>query len=296
MKPNFFIAGAAKCGTTSLYEYIRTHPDVYMCNPKEPFFWSKDLPFHQKMKTLEGYLQLFETAQAQVVGEASPYYVYSDAALADIKAFAPFAKLVVMFRNPVEQIQSMHSQMLYSGIEEVTDFRTAWDLQQKRSIGTDLPSDCIAPQLLQYKDVASFGFQLSRLYEHFDKSQVHVVLFHDLKSNPETVYKEVVTFLDLKTPNHLPDFDVANRNKAFRNQRIGRWLRHPPSVIRKVGRAITRTTGFSFGNVLRRSFTKRTERVPIDPEFRKTLNDAFQSDVELLGNLLSKDLQKKWLQ
>ncbi|HEX2249085.1 MAG TPA: sulfotransferase domain-containing protein, partial [Gemmatimonadales bacterium] len=64
-KPNFFIVGAPKCGTTALYEYLRLHPHVFMPELKEPHFFAKDLGTYPRIKTLEVYTQLFSGATDQ---------------------------------------------------------------------------------------------------------------------------------------------------------------------------------------------------------------------------------------
>jgi hypothetical protein len=84
-RPNFFIVGAPKCGTTSLSEYLRSHPNVFMSSPKEPHFFATDLyPRNPEgIDSVAAYLQLFTDArdQHQVVGEASASYMFSDAAI-----------------------------------------------------------------------------------------------------------------------------------------------------------------------------------------------------------------------
>src|SRR5687767_1010670 len=103
-KPNFFIVGAPKCGTTSLYEYIRVHPEVFMPDRKEPAFFCSDFYKPRRMKE-EEYLSLFrEAGSAKWIGEASTWYLYSDKAREGIKAFCPDARIIIMLRNPVDMM------------------------------------------------------------------------------------------------------------------------------------------------------------------------------------------------
>ena len=94
-KPNFFIVGAPKCGTTSLHGYLEDHPLVFVCNPKEPGYFAKDFPGSQVVKTKENYLNLFEKASKnhKAKGESSTVYLYSKRALKEIHAFDSKAKI-----------------------------------------------------------------------------------------------------------------------------------------------------------------------------------------------------------
>ena len=130
VKPNFFIVGAPKCGTTALYRYLRLHPNIYMPAKKEPHFFAQDLGSYPAIKTMDQYSALFAGAEPRHtgIGEASVYYLRSTVAIPNIRAFNPEARLIAMFRNPVEMVHSFHSQLLYWSEESVTDFEAAWRL------------------------------------------------------------------------------------------------------------------------------------------------------------------------
>src|SRR5690349_11034979 len=148
-KPNFFIVGAPKCGTTALYEYLRHHPNIFLPKVKEPHFFATDLGAYPSVKTMDQYLGLFhDSNEAQVrIGEASVYYLRSDTALPKIREFNPAAHIIAMFRNPVEMVHALHSQLLYVGIEDVPDFEAAWRLQDPRSRGLHIPPRIRSPLL-----------------------------------------------------------------------------------------------------------------------------------------------------
>ena len=114
-RPDFFIVGAPKCGTTALYEYLRQHPAVFMPFHKEPLFFGDDLTRRYGRLTLHDYMRLFKDAKpGQRVGEASAWYLYSRSAAAEIKAYAPDAQIIVMVRNPVDMMYAEHSQVLFN--------------------------------------------------------------------------------------------------------------------------------------------------------------------------------------
>ena len=83
--PNFFIVGGPKCGTTAMVEYLRTHPDVFISEPKEPNYLADDMPGMKYVDTEEEYLNLFKKAGSnKVIGDASIFYMFSKEAIKNI--------------------------------------------------------------------------------------------------------------------------------------------------------------------------------------------------------------------
>ena len=129
-KPNFFIVGAPKCGTTALHEYLQHHPDAYLPYYKEPHYFGADLvgsrflQFRNKPK--RKYLKLFRDVRGEArIGESSPWYLASNAAAAEIHRYDPEAKIIIMLRNPIDMMYSMWSQFRYSGNEQIEFFEEA---------------------------------------------------------------------------------------------------------------------------------------------------------------------------
>ncbi|MFO7878451.1 MAG: sulfotransferase, partial [Bacteroidales bacterium] len=135
-KPEFFLIGAPKCGTSSLARYLDSHPDVHFSYPKEPNYFNTDFSKKQRMFTDETlYLnQCFhKAADKNIAGEGSVWYLYSKEAVPNILKFQPDAKFIVMLRNPVDVAYAMHSTHLRNKVNEnVDDFKKAWDLQEIR--------------------------------------------------------------------------------------------------------------------------------------------------------------------
>src|SRR6185312_1096375 len=157
--PNFILVGAPKCGTTALAGYLRAHPRVFMCVPKEPHYFAVDLPSHRYVSDWDAYQALFRGAGREhvAIGEASIFYMYSEAAITGIRERLPSARLLVMLRNPVELAISMHAQALRTRDETITDFAAAWSLCADRRAGSNVPP---------------LGLQLQRLLDVFQKAQV----------------------------------------------------------------------------------------------------------------------------
>src|SRR5437762_14391876 len=109
-RPNLFMLGGPKCGTTSFQEYLAGHPQVFMSEPKEPCYFDKDLPFPASPRNDAEYMRCFDgaTGEHTVIGEASTNYLYSKVAVATILAFNPAARFIVMLRKPIDMARVPH--------------------------------------------------------------------------------------------------------------------------------------------------------------------------------------------
>lgn len=216
-RPNFFIVGAPKCGTTALYQYLRPHPSIFMPELKEPHFFARDLGSYPRIKTPEEYAALFAPSSERhlAVGEASVYYLRSSVAIPAIREFNPEARIIAMFRNPVDMVYSLHSQLLYVSEETVEDFETAWRLQERRARGLDLPPAIRSPLLVQYAEVGRFGSQAQRVLATFPTAQVKLILFDDFAASPQRIYDEVIQFLGIPHDGRT-QFPRINENKRAR--------------------------------------------------------------------------------
>ena len=294
-KPNFFIVGAPKCGTTSLYEYLRSHPQVFMPELKEPHFFSHDLITHHFVHSLDEYLQLFSKATPQQlrVGEASASYLLSSAAIREIREFNPDAKIIAMFRNPVDMVYSFHSQLLYWSEETENDFEVAWRLQERRRMGLDVPRTCQEPFWLQYRDIGQFGTQTQRLLSVFPPEQVKLILFDDLATSPQRIYDEVIDFFGI-SHDHRSEFPRANENKRARLTWLRDFYRKPPPILLQTYRRFKHTAAGKRLTDIKEWLidvnTVRERRPPLSPEFRAELMETFREEVALLSRLLNRDL------
>lgn len=297
-RPNFFIVGAPKCATTALYEYLKTHPDIFMPGEmKEPCFFCTDFPYQRRVTSLDEYLQLFGDANENhlIVGEASVWYMYSKVAIRNLYEFNPDSRLIVMLRNPVEQVYAMHMQCYIMDYENKTNFEKAWRLQENRKHGKDLPNPCKVEQFLQYKDIASYSTQIERLLNIFPRDQVQFILYDDLKSDARQVYMDVLNFLGLKDDNRH-EFPVGNPSQRYKIQWLGDFLSDQPQWLQILKSWFKRAFGIKQLKI--RSFINRRnvaigKRKPLPPRLIKELKTDFREDVERVSLLIQRDL-KHW--
>ncbi len=294
-KPNFFIVGAPKSGTTALYAYLRPHPNIFMPEIKEPHYFARDLGTYPRIKTPEDYTGIFARSAPQhlSVGEASVYYLRSAVAIGNIHAFNPDAKIIAMFRNPVDMVYSLHSQLLYWSEENVSDFERAWRLQERRSRGLDLPPGIRSPLLVQYAQVAAFGTQAKRVLSTFPRDQVKLILYDDFAASPGQAYDEVIEFLGIPHDGRT-EFPRINENKRARTEWLRNFYRKPPPVLRSAFRGLKQALGKEGLAAVKKKVvdanTVKEHRAPLSPELRAELVEGFRGEVALLSRILGRDL------
>lgn len=295
-RPGFFILGAPKCGTTALSEYLRRHERVFVSTPKEPHYFSEDFDYYYAPgeRSLDHYLRLFDDADERhlAVGEASVWYLYSRAAAREIMRFDPSARVIVMVRNPVELVPSLHSQMSYMLDEREPDVERAWRLQGARARGEGVPPTARVPAFLQYGEAARLGAQVRRVYEHVPADQVKVLVLDDLRADAGAVYRGVLDFLGVPDDGRT-EFPRVNENKIHQSAAVARLTQRPPAPLVAVARGVKRVAGVERLGVLdrvRRSNRQVAPRADLDPAFARELRDHFRDDVRELGELIGRDL------
>jgi hypothetical protein len=294
--PNLFIVGAPKAGTTALASYLGTHPDVFVAE-KELSYFGSDLEF----RTVRGrrwrigygtYLEWFARhGQARYRTDRSVFYLYSSRAAEEIFSFDPDSRVIALLRNPVDQMHSQHSEMLFQGDEDLVSFEDALGAEAPRKRGERVPEGCQKVFALFYRDIARYHDQVERYYRLFGRDRVCVVLYDDLVADAASAYRRVLDFLGAD-PDHRPQFDVVNANKVVRSPRLRDLLRHAPSGVRRLGRLVVPDEHARAA--LRRRLhvlnTRGQARPPMDRVLRARLTDEFAPEVHRLERLLDRDL------
>jgi hypothetical protein len=291
-RPDFFIVGAPKCGTTAMYSYLKQHPEVFMSEIKEPSFFGTDLHKNYPwFRTEVEYLACFaEAANEKRAGEASTCYFYSKRAAQEIREFNPCASIIIMLRNPVDMIRSFHSQQLYQGDEDIADFEAALEAEEKRKRGLCLPATAGTLEGLFYRELAKVAEHVQRYVDIFGCENVHIILFDDLKRDTAMVYRETLSFLGV-TADFQSELPIVNPNKQARSQTAQKFLVHPPSIVRRFGCAtMPRRLRQRLFVGLWRLNTRYGPRSAMTPELRRRLQGEFAPEVERLGKLLDRDL------
>ncbi|MCB9741378.1 MAG: sulfotransferase [Alphaproteobacteria bacterium] len=195
--PDWYLVGAPRCGTTSLFTTLSHHPQLYTPAHKEPHFFGRDLSVQPHTVRDEAlYLSLFEGARAeQRVGEGSVWYLHSQRAAQEIAARRPDARILILLRDPVEMVRSLHALFLRTGNEDLPDLGDALDAMPARREGRALPEACYFPEGLQYTAVARWAEGIRRYRELFGEDQVLLLRLDELKEAPAQTCRRVHRFL-----------------------------------------------------------------------------------------------------
>lgn len=291
-KPNFFIIGTPKCGTTSLSKYLSEHPDVFFSKPKEIGYFDDDLKGSNKwtFKNIEAYLKIFnDSINYKAVGEGSVSYLFSKNAVRNIIKFNPLAKFIVMIRNPIEMAQSAHSQLIINGNEVEMSFEKAWRLQESRKVGKNIPKYCIEPKELQYGEMCKLGAQIERLFKFVKPSNVLIIAQDEFKKDPRAVYLKVLNFLDLKDDGKKK-FPFINKNKKITRIVFFKILHFFSFLKKKLNIRIRLGLLNKLTSLNEKINTIEMSRDKINKKLYNELKEYFRNDVVKLSRYYKKDL------
>ena len=298
--PNLFLVGAMKCGTTSMYEYLRRHPQVLFPSArddsgttdfrlKEPHHFCPDrhLPDRVSVKSDEEYLALYAGSGSYAYrGDASASYLYSNAAPGLIKAFCPHARIIIMLRPPLEMMHSMHAALL-GWLEDIGDFYEAVAASEDRRCGRRIPPGCEEWTWLDYTGSSRFSPQVERYFATFGRAAVKVVLLEDLTSDPLRTWLDIMDFLGIDD-SFRPDFRVHNKTRrhGVLESAVESIYRHP--AVHKAVRTVIPYAAIRAGLATLRKIDHGKRSANNDRE--RALREACRPDVERLSRLLGRDL------
>lgn len=214
--PDFLIAGAPKAGTTALYAALVRHPGLFLPMVKEPKFFLSDGPpprrggpgdaqtYQEHVWRRAGYEALFEPApRGAVRGEATPFYLYDLEAHRRIHRLLPRVRLILVLRDPVDRAHSNWAHLRGAGLERESDFVAACDLEpRRRAAGW--------AAFWHYVGLGCYGSQVAHLLSVFDREQVLVMRYRDLRDAPAATLDRVCAFLGVQTGavDHVPRENV----------------------------------------------------------------------------------------
>jgi Sulfotransferase domain len=305
--PDFYIVGHPKSGTTALYSMLRRHPQIFMPDGKEPWFFAEEL--HERTpprpegtpQTLEQYAAWFAGAGAQQrVGEASPLYLWSLTAARAIADVRPDAKIIAILREPASFLRSLHLQFIQTYIETESDFAKALELEPARRAGRELPPYTYWPQTLLYSEHVRYVEQLRRYEEVFPPEQMLVLIYDDFRADNAATVRRVLRFLEVDDEVPVEPLHV-NPTVHARSQRAHELLhavsvgRGPLSLAVKsaIKTVVPRRLRRGAVGTIRNRFVY-TEPPPADPAVMAQLRRRYKPEVVALAELLERDVVRLW--
>jgi hypothetical protein len=307
--PDFYIVGHPKCGTTALYEMLRHHPQIYMPELKEPWYFASDmLPRFQPprsappLSTLEDYRSLFVDAQPdQRIGEASSAYLLSHTAAERIAEVRPDARIVAILREPASFLRSLHLQLLRTHVESQKDLGRAIGLEHARRQGRRVPRRSHRPQLLMYSEHVRYVEQLRRYHDVFAPEQVLVLVYDDFRADNEGTVRRVRRFLGVEEGAPVEVTDANPTNVRMRSQQMDELLNVVSVGRGPISRALKTALKTVMPGGLRSRAMDATQRHlvmgaprPPDEQLMLQLRRRFKGEVQAAGEYLDRDLVALW--
>lgn len=315
-----FIVGAPRCGTTTISEWLKKHPDICFPYVKEPHFFAQyDLASHSdkdaRALTEREFLDRFYAhcegrgKKAGVDGSVS--YLYIPDRLVPALKLWPNAKFIIALRDPMVMLPSLHQRLRVTGDETIVRFEDAWDAIPDRVAGKRIPRSALAAEWLRYDQGGRFGTYVEAFFDAVGRERCFVSVFDDLAADPEAQYARLMAFLGLAPAKNV-NFGANREGSDFKIGWLQRLLKRPPPIARdwlagrhfrqrsrnvdKLGKGDKAAKRiFSVRKRLldwnKKPPVKRVMPVRVQKEIRARL----KPEIDRLGDLLGRDLSH-WLE
>lgn len=302
-EPNFFIVGAAKAGTTSLYHYLGQHPDVFMPDDKEPWYFcnlGEPAPnSSKKYSDLGAYLALFAGAgDCKAIGEASVSYLSSPGAAERIYARYPDARIIIVLRNPADRVYSWYNFLCQYGVEPGLSLERALaDEDRRAAVAAERRDTWFVDECILYFHYGLIASKIEAFTSLFPKEQIHVALFDDLKKRPAETTRAVFEFLEVDPAFTPGSFKVQNPtwfplSVSLQHQFASRSRLHPflpnRGPVRFVDRRVIPTVCWV------NAVLGQARKPVFDPSTRRGLLNRYRDDIRRTEELTGRSLQV-WL-
>lgn len=297
--PNFLVIGAGKSGTTSLYYYLKQHPQIFTSPRKEPRFFAyegENLSFQDQSSSkvscvtdLNSYHSLFKGVSKEIaIGEASTWYLSSPKAPQRIHHHIPNVKLIVILRDPVKRAYSHYLHLVRDKIEPITDFSQAMSAEENRMKNNWSPH-------WHYKNQGLYYSHLRRYFDIFDREQIRVYLYNDFIDNPLGLLQDIFNFLGVDetfVPNMSAKYNVSGVPKNDRLHKILTrilWSNKQQTKFDRIMRVDFMQK--MQAKILRMNLTQKPD---LSPKVREKFIEDYREEILSLQNLIKKDLSH-WL-
>lgn len=269
MKPNFIVIGAARSGTTSLFQYLDPHPEVFMSQVKELNFFSNEKYWNKGFKWYESQF-VGANQRTRAIGEASTSYTkapFTKDVVKRIHDYNPDMKLIYVVRDPIDRYISHYMKRVQTGNETRTFNQTLENLE----------NEACAWQ-------GRYHYQIQKYLECFPQNQLLVFSISSMKTTPQTVMEDVYSFLGVQAQGSVPGLNTVHNatHKVLRKSKVGsevlKFYRHHIEQRRIPFRLKKWVTilGDIGGEVV--------EKPRLTPDQREKLKRFFEADSEKLSS------------
>jgi hypothetical protein len=292
-KVDFFIIGAQKAATTSLYNYLNQHPDIYMPEVKENHFFVEDRVYNQGVQHFHRFYQTY--TDQKLVGGAFVHMISSKEAPERVYKYNPDAKFLVMLRNPVDRAYSAYHFAIKNGWESSKlAFFDALKLHDKRLAGNLTEQTDLA-----YINSGLYGKHLAHWFKWFGKDRFLIMLDSDLITDSKLQMQKVFNFLGADETVHINTSNKFNKSGDVRIKSLHHFLRNKESKVRRnVGKMLPFGIKSFYRHKILPSIDKfnKTEKEyePLSFKERETLFSYFEQDLKDLSALIDKNVYDLW--
>jgi hypothetical protein len=295
--PDFFIIGAAKSGTTAIYETLKQHPGFRLPDVKEPgYFGMEDQspPFLGPRGPLEfnytsswaDYLRIYESVPSNLLtGDASVVSLYRPRAATNIHTAIPSAKCVAVLRNPVDRAYSHYRAHFGAGLEPMARFEDALAAETARIKAGVL-------HWFHYRERGFYHRQLARYHAVFPKAQLCILLYDDLRTDPEGFFRQLLNFLGAPSDVCL-NIRKHHESVTPRNIPLHRMTAPGSELLRLAKHLAPRRVRHAL-RVWIKSWNRSRHTPALNPETRRALQETYRDDIDQLQDLIQRDLSS-WL-
>lgn len=289
-KPNLFIVGAAKSGTTTLYHYLEKHPEVFMPEDelyKEPAFFSSK---GEKMG-LEKYLDIFKNANDnhKYIGEASTAYLTDENSAKKIYDFNKESKIIIILRNPVKRAYSLYNWMVQEGYEYSKSFESALEKEKTRK-NKKIPNFWEPEYYWNYMYFESglYYKQVKRYFDLFEKRNIKVIIFEEMIEDIQKTYQDVAEFLNIQ----FETINIVQENESkavysswisFIGRKINNNIFRVKSKILNINKKSSRDKKVYF-------LQRKNKPIKLNNTLESRLMEKYYKDIKGLEELVNKDL------
>ena len=286
MEPNFFIVGAPKSGTTNMSYYLMQHPQVFMPENLEPYYFARlDIPQNYEREIISNekkYLNLFKnTKNCRAIGESSPVYLYCPHSALEIKNRFPNSKIIISLRNPIEIAYSEYFSLKFMGFDKNRSFNELLDSSKEQLDQNEFHIDSLL-------EAGFYSKHIKRFQKIFSKNQIKIIIFEEYIKNTIPTINSILSFLDI---DKSIAFKTAPKGayKVPRNFASQKLMNN--STFRKTAKFIIPTVARQ--KIGERFLVKESSRPVLKQNERQRLKEIYQDDVENLAKLLGRSLPWK---
>lgn len=288
--PTFFILGAAKAGTTSLYGLLKQHPEIYLSYVKEPMFFSHDENYQ---RGLEWYAETFfpKSRRYSRRGEATPHYLYWAEKVAPRMKAAygeQEVKFVVIFRDPVQRAYSWYWNMVKEGKEDLP-FPQALAAEGERIRANWEHLYHAGFMTYGYYRGGCYATQVEEFLKYFPRQQFYFLLQEDLRNLEDETFRGLLCFLGVDSSISFTPV-VANPASLPRHRALHRWLHSPSAMKEWIKAVIPLRWRYRFKVWLTERNMENISYPPLPQDVAFGLREKYRDEIDRLENLIGRDL------